>query len=390
MLLRKMNVNMSSNMNEIIITSPSLNPKENVSGISSVTKFIMDNNPKVQYLHFELGKKDKEKGGWHRIGALIERFRDWKKILAEHPDAIIHYNFPLSKPSILRDPWFIRYAILHHRKMVVHVHGGLFLTAPKIPFYLMRIMRWVFGQKLPFIVLSDMERGILKERFGAKEVYSLPNCVDLRDAEAYAKDEAPLSEDRLSHSGIVGGNHQANKQPLRMGYLGRIEPNKGMTELLIACQRLKKEGFPFHLLMAGKEQTEGEYLPQFDQWLGESFEYTGLVSGQTKCDFLRSLDAFVLPSYFEGLPMSLLECMSYGKAPIVTPVGSIPQVVKDGVNGIFVKDHDVDSIKEAIKRLSDDRALLRRLGEEARKTIFSQFSPKKYIEKLNDIYLRLC
>ena len=388
MLMGKMN----ANMNEIIITSPSLNPKENVSGISSVTKFIIDNNPKVQYLHFELGKKDKEKGGWHRIGALLGRYRDWKKMLAEHPDAIIHYNFPLSKPSLLRDPWFIRYAVRHHRKMVVHVHGGLFLTAPKIPFYLMLIMRWVFGQKLPFIVLSDMERSILVERFGAKEVYSLPNCVDLKDAEVYAKEneEASLSETQLQDTDIASSLHQARIQPLRIGYLGRIEPNKGMTELLIACQRLKKEGFSFHLVIAGKEQTEGEYLPQFDQWLGDSFEYVGLVSGQTKCDFLRSLDAFVLPTYFEGLPMSLLESMSYGKASIVTPVGSIPQVVRDGENGIFVKDHDVDSIVDAIKRLSDDRALLRKLGDEARKTIFSQFSPKKYIEKLNDIYLRLC
>ena len=383
---------MNANMNEIIITSPSLNPKENVSGISSVTKFIIDNNPKAQYLHFELGKKDKEKGGWHRIGALLGRYRDWKKMLAEHPDAIIHYNFPLSKPSILRDPWFIRYAIRHHRKMVVHVHGGLFLTAPKIPFYLERIMRWVFGQELPFIVLSDMERGILVERFGAKEVYSLPNCVDLKDAEAYAKEneEASLSEDNLRDTNMASTHHQALRQPLRIGYLGRIEPTKGMTELLIACQRLKKEGLPFQLVIAGKEQTEGEYLPQFDQWLGDSVEYVGLVSGQTKCDFLRSLDAFVLPSYFEGLPMSLLESMSYGKTPIVTPVGSIPQVVRDGENGIFVKDHDLDSSGEAIKRLSEDRTLLRKLGEEARKTIFSQFSPKKYIEKLNDIYLRLC
>ena len=381
-----------ADMNEIIITSPSLNPKENVSGISSVTKFIIDNNPKAQYLHFELGKKDKEKGGWHRIGALLGRYRDWKKMLAEHPDAIIHYNFPLSKPSILRDPWFIRYAIRHHRKMVVHVHGGLFLTAPKIPFYLEHIMRWVFGQELPFIVLSDMERGILVERFGAKEVYSLPNCVDLKDAEAYAKEneEASLSEDNLRDTNMASTHHQALRQPLRIGYLGRIEPNKGMTELLIACQRLKKKGLPFQLVIAGKEQTEGEYLPQFDQWLGDSFEYVGLVSGQTKCDFLRSLDTFVLPTYFEGLPMSLLESMSYGKAPIVTPVGSIPQVVKDGENGIFVKDHDVDSIVDAIKRLSEDRTLLRKLGEEARKTIFSQFSPNKYIEKLNDIYLRLC
>ena len=126
-------------------------------------------------------------------------------------------------------------------------------------------------------------------------------------------------------------------KPLRFGYLGRIEPNKGMTELLVAGQRLKKEGYPFQLVIAGKEQTEGEYLPQFDRWLADSFEYAGLVSGKSKCDFIRSLDAFVLPTYFEGLPMSLLECMSYGVTPIVTPVGSIPKVVEDGVNGVLSK-----------------------------------------------------
>lgn len=375
-------------MMNIIITSPSLNPKVNVSGISSVTQFIISNNRKQNYLHFELGKKDKEKRGWHRIPALIKKYREWKNVLALHPDAIVHYNFPLSKASLLRDPWFMRYAWKNGRKMVVHVHGGLFLTAPHIPGILMRIMKWVFEQDLPFIVLSDMEKDILTERFGAKEVYSLPNCVDLKDAEAYAKEneEASLSEDNLRDTNMASTHHQALRQPLRIGYLGRIEPNKGMTELLIACQRLKKEGLPFQLVIAGKEQTEGEYLPQFDHWLGDSFEYVGLVSGQTKCDFLRSLDAFILPTYFEGLPMSLLESMSYGKAPIVTPVGSIPQVVKDGVNGMFITDHDSDSIVSAIKRLDEDRSILRKLGVAARETIFNQFSPEKYVEKLNSIY----
>ena len=200
---------------DIIITSPSLNPKENVSGISSVTQFIISNNRKQNYLHFELGKKDLDKGGWHRIPALIKKYREWKKMLALHPDAIIHYNFPLSKPSLLRDPCFMRYAWKKGRKMVVHVHGGLFLTAPHIPGYLMQIMKWVFGQDLPFIVLSDMEKDILTERFGAKKVVSLPNCVDLSDAAAFEKEQVLHDESK----------------PLRIGYLGRIEPNKGMTEL---------------------------------------------------------------------------------------------------------------------------------------------------------------
>ena len=366
---------------DIIITSPSLDPKQNVSGISSVTNFIIENNSKHTYHHFELGKRDKEKGGWHRIPSLVSKYKEWKQMLEVHPDALIHYNFPLSKASLLRDPWFMRYAWKKGRKLVVHVHGGLFLTAPKIPFYLRCIMKKVFRRHVPFIVLSDMEKDILVRRFSAKHVEVLPNCVDLQDAKAFADEQMAQGVD--SHG---KNNFYDESKPLRIGYLGRIEPNKGMTELLVAGQRLKKEGYPFQLVVAGKEQTEGEYLPQFDQWLADSFKYVGLVSDKSKCDFLRSQDAFVLPTYFEGLPMSLLECMSYGVTPIVTPVGSIPQVVKDGVNGVFIKSHDCDSIVNAIKKLNEDRLLLRTLGKAARQTIFEQFSPQKYVEKLNRIY----
>lgn len=355
---------------DIIITSPSLNPKENVSGISSVTQFIIDNNVKQRYLHFELGKKDKEKGGWHRISALIGKYREWKRMLSLHPEAIIHYNFPLSKASLLRDPWFMRYAWKKKRKMVVHIHGGLFLTATHIPGFLKRIMKYVFRKDLPFIVLSNMEKDILRQRFGAERVEVLPNCVDLSDADEFVHEDLKCSDN----------------QPLRLGYLGRIEPNKGMKELLKACGQLQDENCPFKLVIAGKEQMEGELLPLFKQRLGDKFEYVGLVSGQSKCLFLRSLDIFVLPSYFEGLPMALLETMSYGVTPVVTPVGSIPQVVKDGVNGLFITDHDCDSIVLAIKRLNEHRGLLRKLGNAARETIFNQFCPERYVEKLNLIY----
>lgn len=358
---------------DIIITSPSLNPNENVSGISSVTQFIINNNKEHRYIHFELGKKDNENGGWHRILALIKKYREWKVLLSLHPNAVIHYNFPLSRASLLRDPWFMKYAWKKGRKMIVHVHGGLFLTAAHIPYFMMRIMKWVFRQNVPFVVLSDLEKDILQKRFLAKDVISLPNCADLTDAENFAQENVIRNE----------------LKPLCIGYLGRIEPNKGMKELMFACQRMKKQGVPFKLVIAGKEQTEDEYLPQFKKCLTDSFEYVGLVSGQKKCDFLKSLDAFILPTYFEGLPMALLETMSYGVTPIVTHVGSIPQVVKDGVNGVFIKDHDIDSIVNAIERLNADRCLLRKLGNAARQTIFSQFSPKKYIDELNKTYV-LC
>ncbi len=356
---------------DVIITSPSLDPRENVSGISSVTRFIIDNNRSHRYLHFLLGKKDNERGGLRRVSALWRSYRAWRCMLADHPDALVHYNLPLSRASLLRDPWFMRHALRRGHLMVVHVHGGLFLTAFRIPFYLRPILKWVFRQDVPFVVLSDMEKDILAARWGAQRVAVLPNCVDLHDAQVFAAEPQQPHDERC---------------PLRLGYLGRIEPNKGMTELLEACLRLKRENCPFHLTMAGKEQTEGEYLPWFEHDLGDNFQYAGLVAGQSKCDFLRNLDVLVMPTYFEGLPMSLLECMSYGVVPVVTPVGSIPHVVTDGVNGLLIPVRDSSPIVAAIRRLNEDRTLLETLGRAARHTIFSRYSPQRYVDELNCIY----
>lgn len=363
---------------KVIITSPSLNTKENVSGISSATQFIIDNNVEVEYIHFELGKKDSEKGGWRRVSALLRRYKAWRRLLKAEPDALVHYNFPLSKLSLLRDPWFIRCVLKGGRRMIVHVHGGLFLTATNTPWLLKKIMRWVFKQNVPFVVLSDMEKDILQERFGARRVFVLPNCVDLKDAKAYAleQEKAGKSLDAISD----------NNKPLRIGYLGRIEPNKGMTELLEAAVRLKGDGVPFQLAFAGKEQKENEYLPLYESRLGNTFQYAGLVSGQSKRDFLRSLDVFILPSYFEGLPVALLETMSYGAVPVTTPVGSIPEIVAEDENGIFVKVKDSASIVSAVRKLCADRSMLQRLSENARNTIFSRFSAEKYVQTLNSIY----
>ena len=452
-------------------------------------QFIIDNNKERKYQHFQIGKTDKESGGvLQRLWRIWRCYGEWKTLLSstayethmrcnetsqkrlrnasdacyenenkikdnkdnqdnkdnkgnlkptqrEDTDTIIHYSFPLSAPSILRDPWFMHYALKKGYKMVVHVHGGLFLTAPRIPFLLERILKWVFSWDVPFIVLSEGEKKILEKRFGAKRVEVLPNCPDapkgndtqseiatirgcattihehgsLRyGASAYEKG-SNNKDNRDNKDNIIllnSLNQRAiasdlNLEPtceasalnqrraLILGYLGRIEPNKGMTELLAALKKLKAEGRKFKVRFAGKEQTEGEYLPKFEEALGEDFEYCGLVSGETKREFLDSLDVFVMPTYFEGLPMSLLETMSYSVVPVVTEVGSIPTVVKDGENGLFVKVKDVESICEALKKLDDDRVLLAKMSVEARKTIQENFSATKYVERLNEIYAGL-
>lgn len=357
-------------MNEkekIIITSPSLNPSENVSGVSEVVRFIIGNNREREYLHFTIGKKDGEGGSLlQRIRRIAKTYREWKAFLREHPDAVVHYSFPLDARSVVRDFFFIGHAVRERRRMLVHIHGGLYLTKKSRPWLINRLMHRIFSWRVPFVVLSEKEGNVVSREFGARRVEVLPNCVDLTDAQTFAR------------------VYRKGGEPLTIGYLGRIEPNKGMDWLLLACERLRREGVRFRLELAGKD--EGGYIDLFAQLLGECFHYAGVVSGEAKAEFLRSLDVFVLPSYFEGLPMSLLETMSYGCVPVTTPVGSIPGVVNDGTNGLFVKVRDEASIAEALSRLDTDRTLLRRIGEQARQTIFTQFSPQAYTARLNKLY----
>jgi len=368
------------NHQKIIITAPSLDPTQNVSGVSTVVQFIIENNKEREYQHFQIGKTDRESGGiLQRLWRIWKCYGEWTKLIHNSQftihNSVIHYSFPLSAPSILRDPWFMHYALKKGMRMVVHVHGGLFLTAPRIPSLLERILKWVFSWDVPFIVLSEGEKETLEKRFGAKRVEVLPNCPDAPEGnEMLLKQLRNTNKARYENGNLI------------LGYLGRIEPNKGMTELLAALKKLKAEGVRFKVRFAGKEQTEGEYLPKFKEALGDDFEYCGLVSGESKREFSGSLDVFVMPTYFEGLPMSLLETMGYGVVPVVTQVGSIPTVVKDGENGLFVKVKDVQSIVEAVRRLDQDRNLLARLSEDARKTIKENFSATRYVERLNAIY----
>lgn len=351
---------------DIIITAPSLDPEQNVSGVSSVVKFIIDNNKEHHYIHFELGKKDRERGGAFRLFPLLKGLRQWGRLLKKTPNALVHYSFPLSAASVIRDPLFMWMVRRRGMKMIVHVHGGLYLTADSIPWLQKCILKRVFSMPVPFVALSRTEVDTIKDKFGAKDVSSLPNCIELKEAKEFHREEK---------QGI-----------LHIGYLGRIAKTKGMDDLLEACSKLKEEDIDFILDIAGKEEHEGEYIPLFEALLGNNFHYAGIVARQSKSDFLKSIDIFTLPSHFEGLPMSLLESMSYGVVPVTTPVGSIPHYVTDGVNGLYMKKEDAESLYRQIKRLNEDRKVLYQMSIRAKETIFSNFSPDLYIKKLNGLY----
>jgi glycosyltransferase involved in cell wall biosynthesis len=102
-------------------------------------------------------------------------------------------------------------------------------------------------------------------------------------------------------------------------------------------------------------------------------------------DILAAGDLFVMPSLSEGLPLALVEAMSFGLPVVVSGVGGIPEVVTDGVDGLLVPPSDSTALAAALRTLLDDPALRRRLGTAARARALRDYA----ITTMADRYERL-
>lgn len=138
-----------------------------------------------------------------------------------------------------------------------------------------------------------------------------------------------------------GGGH-------RLLFLGRIRQKKGAFDLLRAFAAVRQAVPGAMLVMAGDgEVGDGVRLSQ-ELGIADAVEFTGWIEGEAKQRALDQAQVFVLPSYFEGLPIGVLEAMASGLLVVASPVGGIPDVIDDGVHGLLVAAGDVDALSLAL------------------------------------------
>ncbi|MHB1516457.1 MAG: glycosyltransferase family 4 protein [Acidiferrobacteraceae bacterium] len=176
------------------------------------------------------------------------------------------------------------------------------------------------------------------------------------------------------------------REPGTLLCLGRLGGPKGTYDLLEAVARIVGEFPELRLLLGG----DGE-LPQVREaaarlGIGERVELLGWVSGDAKRQILASAAIYVLPSYYEGLPMSVLEAMADGLPIVTTTVGGLPEVVRDGIEGFLVQPGDVTALAGAIAQLLRDEKLRANVGEAARRMVAARFSIEVVLPKVEAIY----
>jgi glycosyltransferase involved in cell wall biosynthesis len=154
-------------------------------------------------------------------------------------------------------------------------------------------------------------------------------------------------------------------------FVGRLEVDKGIRELIEAAEALRLKGVPFRLRLVGGGPLFHELSARLkDEPLGLNIEMAGLVSGKSDLmRFYQKAHIFIFPSYHEGFPRVLYEAMINSLPIVTTMVGGISGRMADGENCIGIPAKSAGSIVEAVERVTGDLRLLQAIGQAGQKTV---------------------
>jgi glycosyltransferase involved in cell wall biosynthesis len=276
---------------------------------------------------------------------------------------IVHIHLA-GQISLLRKLPIQALANVLHKRVILHIHAAseesLFQKTPRWAW------KFAFDNADRVIALSPSWAEIIRRNTEHSNIIVLPNPVKMFSS---APRKVGLSP--------------------RVLYVGKLESRKGF-DTLIAAAAIVLRDFPkaeFWFAGHGELKEASEQASQLG--ISSQVRLLGWVSAEELERIYDHVDLFCLPSHNEGVPMSVLEAMSHGLPVICTPVGGIPDVVKDGSNGMFVEPGNADSIANMILRLLREPELAASLADAGHKTVQDTCKLELVVNQLEAIYLDL-
>jgi glycosyltransferase involved in cell wall biosynthesis len=222
------------------------------------------------------------------------------------------------------------------------------------------------------VVPSEFDADACRRLAPGQSIVALPAAIDCRP-----------------YAGIARAVPEPDA-PLRLLFIGEVARDQGLYEILQGLRLALVQEISACLVVAGGG-PDGAALGRFAASLGiERFVgFCGPVPGEARLALMREADAFVSAAHGYGAPGALMEAMAAGLPAIVTRVGATPELVTDGVHGLFVEPRDPHSIARGIATLAADREALARMGEACRARIASGHSIERQAEEFASLYTDL-
>jgi glycosyltransferase involved in cell wall biosynthesis len=346
---------------QIVMVGSSLRQK---GGISSVENLILKYSPESFSIR-HITTHD-EGSVFHRVQVFFKAILSLLSLFLQRKIDLIHIHFS-ERGSVFRKMLVISIARFFKKPILMHAHGAEFHPFfASVPQWVQKAIKASFSNIQRLITLSKLDRDLYVSslQIPGERVVVLSNPVELP----------------------VKIPERSDRESLKLVFLGRVGLRKGAFDLIEAFARLPvAQQEKASLVFAGDGDIEqGKQLVSKLGLEGKVF-FLGWIDKTQRETLLADADLFILPSYNEGLPMAILEAMSWGLPVIATPVGGIPEVTIPGENGLLVTPGSVKQLSDAIKLAIDDKPLRLSMGKNARQTA-EKFDIKNYWHSLAEIY----
>lgn len=289
-------------------------------------------------------------------------FRIILAFIINKPDIVhIHMSY---RGSFTRAYLIQKLAIKFHIKNIIHLHGSEFKKwYDSVNKHKKTKIHELLTKADEFIVLGDIWNKIIKEIEPQTNTIVLNNSVKMPIDVAHYKEKKNII------------------------FVGMLIKRKGVHDLIEALSKLDNDNYNIIIAGSGEEQKKLENLAQ--KYKIKNIEFLGWVSPEKRTELLLSSQYMILPSYNEGLPMSILEAMSCGVPVISTYVGDIPSVIKDGSNGFLYKAGDIKGLTGCLKKaLGMNNKDWNALSKKVRATIKKTYSEETYFDEIVKIYTK--
>lgn len=174
----------------------------------------------------------------------------------------------------------------------------------------------------------------------------------------------------------------SNSQRFVIGYFGRISKSKGVLVLIEAFKKLQKAYPNLELYLYGNNQLDCIDKIRYTTYFNSQIKFMGNYSSLS---FINDFDVFVLPSFWEGFPYTILEAMSFGKPVIASNVGGIPEIIENDFSGILIKPADVDDLISKLELLINSYEKRKLYGDNGQKVVSENFSFDRFKSGLESI-----
>ena len=304
------------------------------SGVSSFWNALFKS-----FNHYEdINFKTLEIGGhgYNLLGPIIDQWRFNKALKSDISFACL--NPSLINRSFFRDGMFAKQLAKKGIPFVVFFHGWETNFQDKVDEKYKSFFLKSFGKAEKIFVLSeDFKNKILEWGYTGKTIVELTNVdASLIDNFSYSKKLEIIN----------------NQEVIKILFLARIIKEKGIFELIDAVEKLSIKRKNLELIIAG----DGADFLRLKEKVAKykNIRITGDVQGEDKINLFKESHLYILPSYTEGLPISVLEAMLFGLPVITTKVGGLKYFIEEGKMGYLVKPKNTNELIEKIEYLIDN------------------------------------